>query len=206
MNIRINGNIVINKTEYPKTSMKQVLSGDTVITGSGSDGVFTTELGSVTLGKYAIGKYPVTQGLYAAVMDSNPSYFQSGTALGTGETDYLLRPVERVSWYDAVVFCNKLSLLMGKTRCYKLKDGTYPDAESNIGSIPTDYLNNTENWLDMTCDWYANGYRLPTEFEWECAARGGTYSVGTPWTYTYSGSNTIGDVAWYTSNSSSHTW
>ena len=95
---------------------------------------------------------------------------------------------------------------MGKTRCYKLKDGTYPDAESNIGSIPTDYLNNTENWLDMTCDWYANGYRLPTEFEWECAARGGTYSVGTPWTYTYSGSNTIGDVAWYTSNSSSHTW
>ena len=89
---------------------------------------------------------------------------------------------------------------MGKTRCYKLKDGTYTDEAQ---SIPT---SNDDSWDNMTCDWTANGYRLPTECEWECAARGGTYSADTPWTYTYSGSNAIDDVAWYTSNSSSHTW
>ncbi|MBQ3922704.1 MAG: SUMF1/EgtB/PvdO family nonheme iron enzyme, partial [Spirochaetales bacterium] len=104
------------------------------------------------------------------------------------------------------VFCNKLSLLMGKTRCYKLKNGTYPDEESNIGSIPTNNSSNTENWHDMICDWTADGYRLPTECEWECAARGGTYSTSVPWTYTYSGSNSVGDVAWYESNRHGYTW
>ncbi len=202
------GNIILNCVEYEKTSMKQVLNEPTSITCDRNDGsnnsVFPTARGSVTLGKYAIGKYPVTQGLYNAVMGSNPSSFQNGTALGTSgtisETNYLLRPVEKVSWYDAITFCNKLSTLMGKTRCYKLSDGTYPE---DFGTIPTS--NNTK-WDNATCDWAADGYRLPTECEWECAARGGTYSAGTPWTYTYSGSNTAGIVAWNKSNSSSHTW
>ena len=89
---------------------------------------------------------------------------------------------------------------MGKTRCYKLSDGTYPE---DIGTIP---LSNNTKWDNAVCDWSANGYRLPTECEWECAVRGGTYSTETPWTYIYSGSNTIDDVAWHSSNSSSHTW
>ncbi len=194
------GDFVYDNVVCEKTSMVTVLSQTTDITCDQSGGVFPTARGSVTLGKYAIGKYEVTQQLYTAVMGSNPSDFQSGTALGTGETNYLLRPVEQVSWYDAITFCNKLSTLMGKTRCYKLSDGTYPE---DFGTIPTS--NNTK-WDNATCDWEADGYRLPTECEWECAARGGTYSAGTPWTYTYSGSNTVGNVAWYTSNSSSHTW
>ncbi|MBR6199429.1 MAG: SUMF1/EgtB/PvdO family nonheme iron enzyme [Spirochaetales bacterium] len=207
--IAANGNMVINQKECAKTSMKQVLSESTTITCDQSNGVFPTGRGSVTLGKYAIGNYPVTQELYTAVMGNNPSYFNvSRVGLDTtqdiSESDTLLRPVEKVCWYDAVVFCNKLSLLMDKTRCYKLKDGSYP--EDNMASIPTDNSTNIENWHDMICDWTADGYRLPTECEWECAARGGTYSAGTPWTYTYSGSNTVGDVAWYLDNSNSHTW
>ncbi|MBR6199025.1 MAG: SUMF1/EgtB/PvdO family nonheme iron enzyme, partial [Spirochaetales bacterium] len=194
------GNIIIGKLEYEKTSFVKVTDTEVTITCDQTGGVFPTARGSVTIAPYSIGKYEVTQQLYTAVMGSNPSNFKSDTALGTGETNYLLRPVEHVSWYDTIVFCNKLSTLMGKTRCYKLSDGTYPE---EYGSIPTTYDNML--WNNSTCDWNADGYRLPTECEWELAARGGIYSAGTPWTYIYSGSNIWDDVAWYLDNSDNHT-
>ena len=93
---------------------------------------------------YYIGKYEVTQSLWCALMDNNPSYFKGDNL-----------PVEQVSWDDCQKFINKLNDITGRK------------------------------------------FRLPTEAEWEYAARGGKKSRG----YQYSGSNKISDVAWYSSNS-----
>ena len=102
----------------------------------------------VSLNSFAIGQTEVTQELWQAVMESNPSNF-------TGNK----RPVEKVSWNQCQTFISKLNQLTGKN------------------------------------------FRLPTEAEWEYAARGGNKSKG----FTYSGSNNIDDVAWYKSNSNNAT-
>lgn len=95
---------------------------------------------------FYIGKYEVTQAQYEAVMGNNPSYFKGSN-----------RPVEQVSWYEAMSFCEKMNQYAPK------------------------------GWK----------FILPTETQWEFAARGGNRSHG----YKYSGSNNLDDVGWYRSNS-----
>ncbi|MFA7056235.1 MAG: SUMF1/EgtB/PvdO family nonheme iron enzyme [Candidatus Cloacimonadales bacterium] len=131
-------------------------------TGSGASNALPTH--KVTLSLFYIGKYEITQAEYQAVMGTNPSYF-------TGAD----KPVEGVSWYNAVEYCNARSTQEGLTQCY-----------------------NTSDW---SFNFSANGYRLPTEAEWEYAARGATNNPD----YLYSGSNDINSVAWYESNSGSTT-
>jgi formylglycine-generating enzyme required for sulfatase activity len=142
---------------------------------------------TVTLTGFYIGKYEVTQGQYQAVMGNNPA---SGRGVGANY------PVYYVSWYDALVFCNKLSIAEGLTPAYRINNSTDPFV---WGTVPTS-SNSTWNAAEVVSG--ATGYRLPTEAQWEYAAKGGN---GSPGNYTYSGSNTVGDVAWYSGNSGSTT-
>ena len=188
------GSIVIDKTKLEKTALTTVIDNATTITGSGSEGVFVDGR-TVTLSPYSIGKYEVTQELFESVMGENPSNFTDSPA--DGETQKL-RPVEKIRWYHAIVFCNKLSALVGLDKCYTITSGgTLVDTDSlNLSAINSAY----SGWV-VSCDLSKNGYRLPTAAEWEFAARGGDQNAD-DWNYTYAGSNDdLDSVAWYEDNS-----
>jgi len=102
----------------------------------------------VALSSYRIGKYPVTQAQWVAVMGTNPSHYKGDNL-----------PVDNVSWNEAQEYIRRLNSITG------------------------------------------GNYRLPTEAEWEFAARGGTRSQN----FKYSGSNNINDVAWHSANSNNST-
>jgi formylglycine-generating enzyme required for sulfatase activity len=137
--------------------------GGTFVMGSTTGFGDELPLHSVTISGFAMAAIEVTQAQYQAIANGNPSYFLGDTS----------RPVEWVSFYDAVAFCNALSAAEGLESCYSVS-GT-----------------------DVACDFSKNGYRLPTEAEWEYAAKGGAASQGT----TYAGSNDLDAVAWYSGNS-----
>jgi len=113
----------------------------------------------VTVSSFYIAEFPVTQAEYQVVMEANPSHFKDSNL-----------PVEQVSWFDAIEYCNKRSIREGFTPVY-----------SRTGDI-------------VIWNRQANGYRLPTEAEWEYACRAGTK---TPF---YSGT-LVDEAGWYRGNS-----
>ncbi|MCL2382600.1 MAG: formylglycine-generating enzyme family protein [Treponema sp.] len=166
-----------------------------------------TPISRVTMSGFYIGRYPVTQGQWYAVMGTWPSFFtgtnNSGNTTVTPTLNRNNLPVERVNWYEAIVFSNRLSILRGLSPAYELPNqwpnptswSTNPDT---WGAVPT---SSNARWNNVRIRSGSTGYRLPTEAQWEFAAKGGPLGCA----YTFSGSNDINAVAWHWGNSGSRT-
>jgi formylglycine-generating enzyme required for sulfatase activity len=138
-----------------------LVEGGSFFMGSGA------EEHTVQVNSFFMGIHEVSQKEYKAIMGFNPSAFKGDDL-----------PVEMVSWFDAIEYCNKLSQKDGLTLAYR---------------------GNREN---IVCDFAATGYRLATEAEWEYAAKGGSKDL---FIYDYSGGNQLESFGWYKGNSGNKT-
>ncbi len=180
----------------PRDESMVYVAGGTFSMGSTSGEEDEKPVHTVTVSGFSMAKTEVTVGEFRSFVQATgyrtTAETSGGASIWTGskweqkadanwKNPYFsqadTQPVVLVSWYDAVEYCNWKSKKDGLIACY------------------------TINGTNVSCNFSASGYRLPTEAEWEWAARGGKSSRG----YTYAGSNSEGSVAWYSGNSGKKT-
>ena len=168
--------------KYRKTKFKDMI----IINGGKYKPSFSDEEKEVY--NLEVCKYLVTQDMWIEIMGNNPSYFKGGK-----------RPVESVSWWDALEYCNKLS------EKYKLKP-VYDLSRKEKNILKINQLDEDSKYPSTADFRKTEGFRLPTELEWEWFSKGGEVAIqdGT-FNFKYSGSKNIDEVAWYRDNSGNQT-
>ena len=168
---------IISLTSFIFTLSSFLFCTDFIFVKSGKFLMQENSKQEIFIDSFYICNHEVTQKEWKYVMGNNPSYELSD-----------LYPVNMISWIDAIIYCNKRSILEGLEPCYRILDSKI-ELEYEIpwedAFVHTDFN-------EVICDWKANGYRLPTEAEWEYAAKSGGKE-----NFYFSGSNNIDDVSWY---------
>ncbi|MCL1992055.1 MAG: formylglycine-generating enzyme family protein [Spirochaetes bacterium] len=140
-------------------------------------------------------RFPITQWQWVEVMGSNP--------VPSDSVHYgRWRPVVNVNWFDAIVFANRLSIMEGLSPAYRIGGSTNPD---DWGEVPTVWDSpNRIAWAAVEIVPGSNGWRLPTEAQWEYAARAGTTTAFSNGAQDWDAPS-IDEIAWTVRNSGGRT-